>query len=383
MKTDSLPPRTGHSSRHARHASLCLAALAGLGAAPAAHALADLGAGDLYLNARADITWDSNIFTNSLEQDDVILSLVPSLSYVQNRGLVHLTANASTAFREYLDYSDQSGADINLGFSLSGMHRQPAPATNFSLSGTFNDEFIASEEVATRIDTRSYGLSGTLDFTISEKTGLRLGAGWSRDDYDDAFFDDSDDYNGRVDFLYAYSEKLSLKAGYRYRQIEHQIRDYDTDTFIVGAEGVFSPKLKGSIEAGINDGSAYGGSSLYYSVGLSWAKDDNTSFTIEGSRDSSPSAIGEPVTTTDLIIGMSQRFTDSLSGAGYVGLGRFEREGALARDDDVLSAGASLSLSVGDNAALSASADYENRSSNSAFSDYDRIRLSLSGNLRF
>jgi hypothetical protein len=362
---------------------LAAAGLACLCAAPAVHALADLGPGGLFLDVSGSLTYDSNIFGRSAETDDWIATLAPALSYVQDRGLVHMTATAATSFNEFNDNSRQSGTDFTFGLNLTGMHREPAPPMSFSFGATYRDETLVIEEVGDRSDVTDYSLNGSVDFDVSEKTGLRFSAGYGERDFDNSVYSDSEDYNGRADFLYKYSEKLSLRTGYRYREINQDTFDYSTDTLIVGAEGVLSPKLSGSAELGISEDDRTSGSELYYSLGLGWTADQNTSFSLNGSRDYSPSVVGARATSTNLSLGVSQRLTDSLSGNGSIGFGQFERDGIDPRDDDIFRLGAGLSLRVGDNSSVSASAAYTDRSSNSGFSDYERIRVSFTGAIRF
>ena len=358
--------------------------LALLLAGPGAHALTDLGPGGLFLDVSTGVTYDSNVFTNAREDGDFIYSLSPTLSYVQDRGLVRLTATAATSFYEYEDLNAQSGEDYLLGFDLSGMHREPSPSAAFTLSGNYANQSVASEEVATRIDIEAYGLNGTVDFDVSDKTGLRFGAGWSERDYKDNAYSDSEDYNVRGDFLYRYSEKLSLKTGYRYREISYDDgRDLESDTFTVGAEGEFTDKLSGSLELGGTSGDRLDGTQFYYAIGLNWAKDQNTSYSLSGKRDNIPSAVGARATRTQIDVSVAQRFTDRLSGNAFIGAGRFEREDVVARDDDIISLGAGLNLAVGNNASVFGSASFETRDSDSADSDYDRILLSAGASVRF
>ena len=356
----------------------------GIGFATTASALTPLGPGELFADLRATIGYDSNIFTNSAEEDDMIYTFAPSLQYVQDRGLLHLTAVASAAFNEYGDRSDQSGTDFVFGFDLSGMHRIPAPAVMFNLSGNFSDQRVASEEIATRLDVRQYGLDGSLDADMSDKTALRFSAGWQTREFDEAALSDSDDYNGRIDVLYKYSEKTNLKIGYRYRDIDHTSTGYQYDTVIAGMEGQLTRKVTGSLELGMYDGDTIDGSEFYYSIGVNWATDENTSFSLQGSRDATPSARGASAQQTRLNLSMSQRFTEMLSGTAMVGYGEFERDqGELGRSDDSLYAGVGLYMAVTEYGSVSAGLDYESRDSNWVESNYDRVLLRLTGSYRF
>ena len=354
-----------------------------LGAASSVQALTDLGPGKLFLDVSGELTYDSNIFTNASEQEDFIAQLTPSLSYVQDRGLLQMTATGQVRLQEYFDNSDQSGEDFLFSLELSGMHREPQPAVMFALVSSFFDISVANEELGDRVDISQFKFGLTVDASVSDKTGLRFGLDYGELDYDLSQYRDSSDRGLRADFLYRYSEKLSLRAGYRSRSVSYPGVTYDTDTFILGAEGELSAKLKGSVEVGALDGDALDGTQFYYAVGLNWDADANTGYALTGKRDVSASAIGAQSVTTSLRASVTQRFTDTVSGVGYVGVGKFERFDIVSRDDDVFLAGGGLNMAVGDNASVFANLDFGQRNSNSADSDYNRVLVSVGGNVRF
>ena len=87
-------------------AGTLLTTLATLALLPAGHALTDAGPGALLLDVSAGIAYDSNIFTNNLEEGDTIATLDTMLRYVQDQGVIALDAGAGINFGEFFDFGE-------------------------------------------------------------------------------------------------------------------------------------------------------------------------------------------------------------------------------------------------------------------------------------
>jgi hypothetical protein len=371
---------------HTHPAWTPLACLGAVLLAPlSASALAEAGPGVLVLSLEGKLEYDSNILSNNSEVSDTILRLSPRLEYGVERSLLHLNAHAGFSHNEFLDNGAQSDQDYMAGFQLSGLHRDPAPAMNFTLSGNWADRKSSSAEIGSLIEITSTNVDARLDYDFSEKTALRFGYGLGNQDYADVSYNDSRDNKYRSDFLYKYSEKLNYLGGYRYRKLDHSGvgLDYDTDTFIIGAEGELTPKISGTIETGASSSSYAGGDTLYYAVGLDWAVDKKLSVGLSGERDNTASASGVAAASTNLQLDLSQKVTDWITGNGFVSIGNFERFGDDGRTDDIFRTGISGALRMKNDATVNVSASFENRRSSLPSSDYQRFILSASGSFKF
>jgi hypothetical protein len=349
-----------------------------------ASALSELGNGTLMMEIQAGIEYDSNIYTNNLEEGDFIVSASPRLSYLQNGGVINLELGLGIEAGEFLHNTEDSYQDRFADFSLSGLDREGSTLM-FSLSGGWREQTTASEEVGTRIESDIVHLNGTAELSLSEKAGVRVSAGYLDTDYVNASYADSEDLSARVEGLYHYSEKLSLKAGYRYRDIDYN-GDYvsrTTDTFIVGAEGDLSAKLSGVLELGyaLQDGGL--DDYFFYSASLNWQMDEKTTFNLSGLRDNSASPTGDNVINTSLTLAAMQSFTEKLSAHAFIGLGQYEREGENARKDDIFRLGAGLSNSLSESSSLDLSLSYEKRDSISVQSDYEQVLASVGYSIQF
>lgn len=367
------------------HAAACLVGTLLLVQGQSAQGLTELGPGKLFLDTEAAVTYDTNIFTNNLGEEDWIFGFTPALVYVQDRGLIEMEASAGVDVQEFHNFKEQSSQDLFVDVALAGPNRADAPLA-FSLGAGWRESTRASEELATRVESEQISLNGSVDYVFSEKTGLRLSGGWSEEDYDLDVYADSEDSNLRADVLWLYSEKLRFTGGYRYRQINYDGAgriDQQTDTFIVGAEGVLTNKLTGMVEVGYMMQDNDLDDALYYGVALDWAYDQNTSFSLTGQRDSTASATGQNTISTILTLRANQRFTDTLDGYASVGYGQYERDGALGRDDDIFRLGLGAAVRLSEQGSLGASVQYEDRSSDSIVSEYDRILASVNLLWRF
>lgn len=346
-------------------------------------ALAELGPGGIIVNVSLRTEYDSNIFANNLELDDFIARLGTTASYEASDGLLHFNASIGARYSAYAEFDNSNSVDPQVALSLSGFHRDPAPDLMFSLAAGWREQTDANSEAGDQVSPETVNLDGSLDYRLSDKSGLGVSAGIASLDYDEARFTDSDDYRLSLSYIYFYSQKLQFPATVRYRIIDYGTFDFGTTTFSVGAEGVLSSKLSGFLNFGLSESDVGNDPVLYYAVGLNWAVDINTSLALSGTRDYEPSAFGAGSITTNLSLSLSQRLTDTLTGSLFAGFGQLEYNGSGTRQDDVLNGGGSLSLRVGDHASLSLSVSMETRGSDLAFAEYDRVQVTLGGGTRF
>jgi hypothetical protein len=357
---------------------------ASLTVAPMVHALADLDSGALVLEVTAGVEYDTNIFTNSLEEGDLIGRVKPVLRYIQDSGVIHLEASAGVDMAEFKDFGEQSSQDFITELSLSGFHRDDSPLT-FAVVAGWREETWASEEVGTRIESELLRLAGSADFKTSEKLGLRTTVDFSDSEYANAFYPDAEDLEARVDMIHYYSEKLQFAFGYRYRDISYDqnFEDQKTDTLIVGAEGQLSGKLTGFIEVGyIFQDNDYDDTVLY-NVGLTWKASEKTNLKLTGGRDNSISLAGENAISTNVTLWLHQNFTDQVSGRAFIGYGEFEREGANSRNDESYRVGTGLTVNLTESNSLDFNISYEDRESDSSFSNYKRFLISAGLNFLY
>ena len=183
-----------------------------------AQALMYLGNSAVFLDLETKLTYDSNIFTNNLEEEDFIAMARPTLRYTRNESVFDFETTLGGEFAQFFDMDDQSYEDWFASISLSGPNREGSALT-FGLTGEWREETTAREELSTRVEREIKSVAGTVGFSLSDKSSLRLSAGYSDIDYENVLYTDSEDTSGRLDGLWHYSEKLSSYVSYRYREI--------------------------------------------------------------------------------------------------------------------------------------------------------------------
>lgn len=346
--------------------------------------LTELGRGFVIMEVPMSVQYDSNIYASNTDISDVMLTSSPRLSYLQEDSVLQLEVGLGGRLTRFMDATEESSEDLFADFSLSGFNRADS-RLNFSLTGGWQELSAASPEVGARIQSRITNVSSTVDIEVSDKTGLRLSGGNAATRYKKADYGDSDDRNLRLDGLYHYSEKLTLKGGMRYRDLSYfnRYQSKRSNTFIIGSEGVITPKVNGILEVGYADFETLSEDFLFYSASLNWAYDTKRNYVISGLRDNSASPTGESVINTDLRVSVEQRISDKLSASAFIGTGQYEKGGSAPRKDDIFRAGVGISNALDETSSLSFDLTNESRSSPLPQSDYSRLQASVSLSVTF
>lgn len=370
-----------NSTYYIKRAGLLLAAA---GFATGATALVEVGPGVITLSVDAGVKHDSNIFADNTEESDLSFTGTGALAYVQSRGLMSLNAQAGVNYTTFASNSDQDSTDPFASISLSGVLQQGGK-TNYGFVGRYSRTKDTNVELANRVRSETFALTGRTDWAFSPKLGVRFSAAYSELNYKNVGLNDNDTTTLGVSALWYYSEKLTLLAGYRYRDINFSIRtrDIQSDTFLVGAEGELTPKVTGTVNAGIssfNDGRS---DSLFYEVGLDWAATRRGVVSLTGARDNSGSVTGDNNVDTSLTLTFRQQVSSHATVSAGVTMGTYKRDGNAPRDDDFWRINIGSNLRIGDHGRLGASFSYEDRNSNSAVSDYTRVIFAITGGYTF
>lgn len=364
----------------ARLTACCLC----LGMSAGKAAIAELGPGFVTLDLTGSGRWDSNPFVNSQQDfDDFIITSSGRMTYQQNKGIIHLNANAGVSFNQYIERDDLSHWDPSLSMSISGPHKAASSTMDFDFSASWQTGTTANYEVSNRTRSESSRMNGHLGLQLSEKSGLGFGMTFGDTDYETESYAASTDYSGSLSYILAISPKLNFQATGRYRVIEYEIADLESTTGSVGVVGSISQKLTGSASVGLSKANTSSKAILFYQLDLSWAVDEKRSLAITGSRDYSPSAYQTDSIRSSIGVALSQRLTESLSFSVNSSMGRNEWQGLLDRTDEYIQAGINLALRIGQHSRAGLGLDWMDRISDFSSADYDRIQISISGGTRF
>lgn len=343
--------------------------------------------GVVVLDTKASAKYDTNIFATSAEESDYVFTLSPELRYIQDRGLISMEAATGVNVIRYADNDDEDGEDFFANLTFAGPNRTDGGDLSYSGNLGYTETTSADPVVGTVTEAYTYSLGASADYNITDKTGVRVGGGYTKNDYEDGSLSESETYNARIDGLYYYSQKLTLKAGYSYSTVDQElgVEEIDSHNAIIGAEGDLTDKLSGTIEGGIqyNDATALDQASLYYLLGLDWAARDKTNVSFSGRRGVNPTATGAAEITTTFTTSVSQQLTDRLSASAFATLGQSELEGVNPRKDDYYRIGAGVTTEFTANGSIGFSLSYEDRDGENSLNTYERVIATLNASYTF
>jgi len=347
-----------------------------LGLAVPAWSMMEIGPGALLLETRLGAGYDSNIFLNNREEQDILGTASSFLHYRQDRGVFYLDAIAGLDVGRFREFQSQDYEDFISSISLSGFHREGSDV-GFNLSAGWREQTTASAEEGTRLEAEIAHLIARSSVILSEKLSIRGGLAYLSREYLNRSYANSEDITVRFDSLWRYSEKLTLTGGYRYRNIDYDGTGYvdrQSSTMIIGTEGDLSSKLTGTVEIGYILQESDAPNKPYYRVALDWSIDSRKSLTLTGTSDNYASTSGENVVNSNLVLKYNQTISEKLTGSISAGYGRYERNGgADQRDDNITRAGAGLKVLVGKTSSINFNLNYENRDSTLIYFDFERI----------
>ena len=398
MTSPQFTPRT-------KSRALLFGAVGALVAMPIAHAITTLGHGRLVGSASARVDYDSNVFVSGTSdsalrsvgkrKDDLVGTINAEGRYVHEAGIVTFDAGVSAAANLFQDNTDQNSTDpafdARIGYN-------PSDKTQANVSISYRRNTIANETVNDRTRSNDASFSGQFTHLTTEKLGFRLTGNYSGNNFLTSGYSDTTTYGLGLHGVYVYSPKLKLLSGINRGESWNSngpvgrrnpsTRDW---RYTVSAEGEFAPKVTGDVSLGLtqHDSTKAGfgdANALFAAAGVSWAASQKTSWNFNVSQDLSLSAADQAAKNLNLSLGVSQRFSDKLSGSASVGYDRSNYVGEAAtnsRRDNGYSLRGRLSYILNDYSSVDVAAGYRNNNSSNTTSDYDRVNVGGGVSVRF
>lgn len=309
-----------------------LAGLVALSAAVPARALFRFNEGrdQVYVTAYIGAGWDSNVFTRSGGDGDLILSGGAGIEYARRAGLIGVNASLGWDFGSFSTYSAEDFLNPRASLEFT----KGTGRTTGSLSFHSTRDSRADPTVGLRTDSWNYGAGLNLRYPVIERYSIAGNFAWDRADYqDDVSFSDLDTYTMGTDVFYNWRSDRDLLFGYRYRTSNGQFESSSFDhSFYGGVSGRIVSKLSGNARIGwstrtveypgnipddTNDG-------LYVSVSATWPATKRATFTLSLSQDfSTTSSNFETRTTSADLIGQFSH-TVKFSSNAQLGAGHTE-----------------------------------------------------------
>lgn len=359
-------------------------------------AFIQVGNGDVYLDGRGSLAYDSNLFlreNNTL--DDFLVNVYTGLGFVQReRSVLNLELELGMDFQRFFDFTSEDSDDFKSSFLLSYPNNVERHGY-FSLGGGFNEETQSNADVGQRIQTDTTDIDLNFHQTISDKTGVEVAAAFAEQDFSNGFDPintnvalnrSSDNVNLSVLGFYQYSEKLSTTLSYAYQNVSYDdnIIEQEANTVAVGIRGEISPKVTGAISIGFRDTDLSsvvvldtGGTDPFYSLDLTWTPRDKTAITLSGNASSQVSVYGDVNNRNDFQLSLTESISDKANlNAGFL-YSDNDYQGLFDRKDESIMLFAGYFFSLNAQTSLYARANYEDRSSSIDGFGFDRVLLTV------
>lgn len=351
-------------------------------AAPA-HALFYIAGQEVMLNTSATLEYDSNVFSNALEESDFIARGVVGLSYQRPYRFFDIGGGINLTGVKYNDFSDRDRLDWGFNFFLTPSVEFGTRFWTLDTDIGFERRTRSDEDLGDLVTTDNYRGGATLTITPTPKYFIEGGFLYRITKPRDI------DRTDRRTF------SVNASAGYalgpRYFVFGQVARDKTTTkeanpienvtwNYSVGLRGTFTPRLSGSASVGVSrreiDATGETNSTPTYSVGLNYVIDRQTSASLSGSRSFTTSLADSTQTTTQATVALNRTLRPDLTGS--LSLTYSERkfdQFDFARKDRTYTGRATLRYAMGVRTTLSGGIEHTIQDSDAAFFDHSRTRL--------
>jgi len=360
------------------------------------HALTQVGNGDLFLDARLDYSYDSNLFLRETDKrSDSMYNVYVGAGFIQHeRSVLNVDFDIGYDITQMFKFKEEDAEDFKSSFHVSYPNHVEGNAY-FEVSGGYNEDTQANADIGQRIRTEALDLQGEYHQDISDKVGVEFTLGTMDQNYKNgidprnnlALNRESDLWNVGLAGTYFYSEKLVGLLSYTHRELTYNdttSTEQDGDIIAVGARGQLSPKISGGISFGFQDvslKSSFIGSQSYtdpfYSVDVAWNPRDKTTVSISGSSNFQASVYGDVNNRNDIQFVVTEAMSEKSSITGGIVYSDNDYEGLFDRTDESLIFTAGYFYSFNDKAQFNVRLNYEDRDSNFDGLSFDRLFMSV------
>lgn len=342
-----------------------------------------LAGGDLFARAAVRTEYDSNIYANNLEKDDVLFRLTPGLLWVHDTGLIRAEMAGGVEFQQFCDHTEDNSSNPYGSLDLKWAREEGK--SEGMLSAAHSRLSYANAFVNERTKMDDLSLRGSFGHFVTEKLGYRVKAVFTDQDYLTGGYSSVRKALGGVEGRYQYSPKLEAVLGYTYRDTTTRHRNgrasiASTDhRILAGFDGELLPKVTGRLAVGVVNRQfdtlgLEDETGLLVETALDWTPDEGTTVSLFAKRDFDTSPVDQTMRTFETGVDFARKVTEKLTvSAGlsyehcvYVG-------GITARNDDVIVARARAAYAF--TKLIEAAVDVSNRASDStlAISDYNKL----------
>ena len=303
-------------------------------------------AGAVAIGLDSSVRHTSNVFLNSLEQSDLIYTLLPTVNYRSNQGAIGIDAFLGIAMVRYSDFSSNDAENLKCGFSAT----YPREKNSENISLTFSGSYVESNEARkalldiVNVDTLNLSLIGS--YYLGDITSFRSSLLFENRNTDIDSYVDVESIELPFAFYYDYDEALSFGLGYSFRKSEISgpivPADSNDHAFFIGFEDLISPLIQYEAKLGYryrnfkNDTSFDDDGGIYTKLNLVYKLSEVTQLSLLLSRDFITSAANQSVENSSAKLTLNHRLDPMLSAdIGFMtSTDNYEQISGTRNDDD-------------------------------------------------
>ena len=350
---------------------------------------------NLFINGSASLQYQSNIFLDDPELSGV--GEVGDFTYIFSPG-VELNIGDGTApanililAREDIKFYNNTQLDTELHFFLFDLTYSETPV-DIAASANFFETAQNSADAnrvgaLTEIEMTIVNIRG--EYELTAKTSIEGKFGYFRNNFITPGSSDYRTLEFPVNVYYAYSPKLDVSLGFRYRDTTVTDGPDSEDIFVnVGLRGEVSPKLEATLQIGVQNrdfGTAALGDDTNLAVNSSftWYVSDLTTVDATFNRDYTTGATTASLQNTGGTVSVLHNFTPMIAANAALSYNNAEYKDLSGREDDTYNTTLSLSYFPNDYLSFTASYNYMKNESTQLGGNFKNNVLNLIASLRY
>ena len=279
------------------------------------------GKDHLFIDGSVDMSYDSNVFTNAMDQGSLVFEGSLGTEFTRRAGWIGVNASASLDWARYVNFRSQDYVDPKVSAELT----KQTGRTTGSLKLTVQRENRADVDVNTRDVSWNYDLGLNFQYPVIERYSISGSLEYGHVNYQNqTLFTNQSTYSGNLYLYYILNEVRDLFVDYHteYTDESKGAGNSVDRSLSMGVSGkVFGP-FNGSLQAGYEVRTPYGTPGPFSvtshdwdaSGTLTWNISRRMTLTGDISRDFSTTAEALSLDSTRLGLTFQDSFTAKASG---------------------------------------------------------------------
>jgi hypothetical protein len=265
-----------------QHRLLTAAAVAAVAVfAPRAQALVSLedGKDHLFVDATADISYDTNVFTNAQDQGSLVFQGSLSTEFTRRAGWIGVNVTAALDWAHYAEYRTQDYADPTLKAEFTKQSGRTTGTLTFGVGRTAK----ADVDVNTRDVSWNYNAGLNFQYPVIERYSISGSFVFNRVIYQDqALFTNETTYSGNLYLYYILNEVRDLFVDYQ-TELTDEAKGAGNSidrSLSVGVSGKVIGPFNGSFQVGYGTRGPEGPSGPFSTTSSNWSASGSMSWNL-------------------------------------------------------------------------------------------------------